>query len=185
VFAYGDDWWHNACLNYASDSMHLYASGYQEAAKRLFKHVSDTHINQDVLLYPIVYLWRHYVELTLKGLIQSAKRLRKEEVTFPHTHHLLQLWQVLMPLLRSIEPARTADFEPVPEIIRQLDGLDPDSMVFRYPKDRNNQGTLPEDLLHINLRNLDEVMGRLASFLDACDTMLDYYENLIGGLDNA
>jgi hypothetical protein len=43
-------------------------------------------------------------------------------------------------------------------------------MAFSYPIDRDGIPVLPEELRHINIRNLAEVMQRLGSFLDGCDT---------------
>ena len=43
-------------------------------------------------------------------------------------------------------------------------------MSFRYPVDKDGTPSLPEELRHINIRNLGEVMQRLGSLLDGCDT---------------
>ena len=33
LFAPGEDWWHNACLNYMPGNWELYTMGYKQAAR--------------------------------------------------------------------------------------------------------------------------------------------------------
>ena len=65
-----DVWWHNACLNFASmnNKWNLYAEGYKQAGDLLVKHVMDTQSEQDILVYPIFFLYRHYIELRSKDI---------------------------------------------------------------------------------------------------------------------
>jgi hypothetical protein len=47
-------------------------------------------------------------------------------------------------------------------------------MAFRYPTDKHGNRSLP-DLRHINLRNLSDVIDRIASLLDGASMGLSYY----------
>jgi len=69
------DWWYNACLNFTHDSWSLYAMGYLKAAERLVALFIDTRESPDSVLYPICFLYRHYVELQLKILISEGTEL--------------------------------------------------------------------------------------------------------------
>jgi hypothetical protein len=71
LFGLGTDWQANACVNGIDDSM-AYQDGYRRAARHLAEYVCETERGQDYLVYPIVYLYRHHIELTLKSIISVA-----------------------------------------------------------------------------------------------------------------
>jgi hypothetical protein len=58
----------NACVNYLDglDPMEAACWGYREAAEVLLAEVMERGGTLDTLIYPIVFNWRHYVELRLK-----------------------------------------------------------------------------------------------------------------------
>ncbi|MEA2753825.1 MAG: hypothetical protein QOJ54_114 [Aliidongia sp.] len=45
----------------------VYSTGFRLAAHHLAEQVGDTGTEQGFLIYPIIYLYRHYVELVLKA----------------------------------------------------------------------------------------------------------------------
>jgi hypothetical protein len=52
-----------------------YREGYRRGAGQLAKYVCDEGRDQDFLVFPIVYLYRHHVELALKGILQQLAEL--------------------------------------------------------------------------------------------------------------
>ena len=54
----------NACVNVmrAGDSI-AYIEGYRRGALRLVQHVVEEQRDQDFLVYPIIFLDRHHIEL--------------------------------------------------------------------------------------------------------------------------
>ena len=61
------DWQSNACLNYmGSDDRYAYSEGYLRAARYLIEWILATASDQDILVYPIIFLYRHHIELVLK-----------------------------------------------------------------------------------------------------------------------
>lgn len=168
----------NACLNWSWDDLFLYATGYRTAAERLFDYISANHRDQDTLVYPLVFLWRHHVELMLKSLIRNSYRLLGQPSKFPGVHGVLKLWQEFRPLLERIEPnGDQEDLEAVEGLIVQLAAIDKNSFVFRYPTTLDDQPSLPQDLTHINMENLHTCMVGLATFFEAVDTMIDHYQD--------
>ena len=70
LFSGDDDWHNNACLNeWSRDHGATYAAGYRRAAELLIEHIDTKGRDQDVLVYPVVFLYRHHVELALKRII--------------------------------------------------------------------------------------------------------------------
>jgi hypothetical protein len=176
LFASGDDWWHNACLNYSNDNWELYINGYKKAGDVLSDYINETQLHQDFLVFPIVFVYRQYIELHLKKLIIDIKKLQKIEYGYPKTHDLNIIWAECRGLIKKLEPkASTCDLEAIDESIQQFCVIDPSSESFRYPTKISGEYSLPLDLRYINIRNLAEVMENLSCFFDAVDTMVSVF----------
>jgi hypothetical protein len=52
-----------------ADRWCLYAAGYKRAAELLIQQVRTTY-EANTLIFPIIFLYRHYVEVTLKEIIE-------------------------------------------------------------------------------------------------------------------
>ena len=88
----GQPWKMNACLNISGDITHGYIEGYRKGAERLVEWVEVELTDQDYLVYPILFLYRHHLELRLKeilGLLRSVG-LRKDPP--PKGHDIRQQW---------------------------------------------------------------------------------------------
>jgi len=175
-FSSADDWYHNACVNWLPDAWDAYATGYMRAGNILVDHIVDTHRDRDTIVFPIVFNYRQYIELRLKGLIRSGRRLLGEQDSFPRTHDLRALWCTCRDLIFEIEPNSSgAEIEAVNDAIAQFCLVDFNSDAFRYPLDRDGNLSLPDTLRFINLRQLQDAMERLAAFLDAVSAMFSVY----------
>ena len=175
LFQSGDDWWHNACLNYANDAWDLYATGYKDAGDILAEHVFETPHDADVLVYPITFLYRHYLELRLKEMIVAGRALLDHTPDLQHVHQLDMLWCSCRTILEKVWPeSPRGDLDAVEDCIRQFSKIDPQSMSFRYPATKDGKPTLPS-LQHINIRNLQEVMARISSFLEGASMGISVY----------
>ena len=140
------DWTLNACVNYLHNPLILYIEGYKKAADKLIQEVKKESIYLDILVYPILFLYRQYIELQLKHLIQESKTLlEKKKGNSSLTHHnLLDLWNSVNSHMRDIieeynyneikEYITKEDIKKINEIIREFDKIDPNSFSFRYPK---------------------------------------------------
>ena len=56
----------NAVLNWGNESFTVYAQAYYEAAQTLLDDTLSRRGLPDTDIYPIVFLFRHFLELTLK-----------------------------------------------------------------------------------------------------------------------
>jgi hypothetical protein len=152
---------------YAPTDWSARAWAFKRAADILASHVLATYAAGDLLIYPIVFLYRHQLELSLKEIILRANQLLDEPVQLRAVHSLRELWDDGRTALEcagfSVEIAETEHFEAC---IEQLDRLDPQSMSFRYPVTKTGAPTLPPSLQSIDLQNLQTVMDRMGFFLD-------------------
>ena len=160
-----------ACLNFTLDApWGGYAEGFKRLADIGVAHIESTGRDHDYLVYPILFSYRHFIELSLKEFIRDARHLLDKEGGIPETHNLANLWNTAEPLLKEIEPASAPTYRDVRECLDRFAALDPISEAFRYPVTKKGESTLPEDLRNLDLGQVREVMTRLASFLDAATT---------------
>lgn len=170
VFAEAADWQMNACLNWGGGLM--YALGYRTGADALIERVAETGMDQDALVYPIVFCYRQYLELLLKDVIVEARKYYDVDEPVRQTHPLHPLWQDLRPLLERRWPDDSRELDAVEDALRQFDAVDRQSFAFRYPRTKKGDPSLPRDMLRINLRNLAEVVARVGTYLEACNDAL-------------
>ena len=176
LFASSEDWHMNACLNYSHDMTYGYVEGYRRAADHLVKHVAETGSDQDVFVYPIAYMYRQHIELQLKQIIDTGRRLLTNESGHPKHHKLHNLWPLAKGILRQTWPNSPdpPEFKLIDNFIDQFSKVDPNSTAFRYPKKENDCNSLP-NISHINLRNLAECIHSFSGFLDGANSGLSEY----------
>lgn len=184
LFGPGKDWRADACVNYGEGEV-AYQGGFRRAALHLAEHVCETGRGQDFLIYPIVYLYRHHVELALKSIIGVScvlldRKLTGEDFKTLGRHDLAELWKLARPLLNLVcTSAGNAEFPPddlegIDAYIWQLHEHDPDGQRFRYARTKNRKPSLHPDLQHINIRVFAVALERLADYLDAIETWFDH-----------
>lgn len=167
LFDFARDSHNNACLS--RPSWGKYARSYYEGARGLAEAVwAEPHIVYlDSAIYPIAFLYRHYIELSLKWLIYLLRSLESNERSIPNnTHDVHTLWQESRRLLiQHFHPDEVPGLLGMDGCIDDLKQHDPTSFAFRYPTDRQGNNQL-HGLQHINLRVLYETMRRVNTFLD-------------------
>jgi hypothetical protein len=187
LFMTGEDWYHNACLNFAPDSFGLYIMGYKEAGDRLVLSVMEGHSHLDFLVYPIVFLYRQYLELNLKYLVREGNRLLdvtpKSKTGFSGGHDLSFLWKECSAVLSQVGShypelqISNHDLKIVGQLLTDFSQVDPGSDAFRYPVDRDNIPSIPS-LRTVNVRHLAEIMDKVASFLGSASDAISACSDL-------
>ncbi len=160
----------NASLNYL-DNFTQYRRGYQEAADILVDHVEERGSRQDFLLFPIVFLFRHHLELALKELIRRCRMLYDEDVPEEEkkkpTHDLVALWERAKPLLLRLGEGEDlsdalADGDAV---FAEFQRFDKTADAFRFAKSTKGKPHLA-GFRHINIRVFRGECDGIAKFLD-------------------
>lgn len=175
LFGSGADRQANACVHSVLGAA-AYQDGYRRAALHLAEYVCGEGRGQDDLVYPIVYLYRHYTELTLKSIISAAAfvvdyTMTKNDLDTLGRHDLAKLWKLAKPMLDPAcelsgeSPLPPDDLEGIDSYIDQLHQHDPNGQRFRYSTTIRAKGqksathpALPNDLTHINIRNFADGM---------------------------
>jgi hypothetical protein len=167
----------NACLNFQNDMSYGYIEGYLQAADRLVEHVAERNRDQDTLVYPIAFMYRHHIELRLKEIIDIGKQLITDnESGHPTNHKLRDLWPDAKGIIRQVWSGNPdpEEFKRIDHFILQFTEVDHDSTAFRYPKQKSGDSSLC-GVRHINLRNLAECVHSFSGFLTGVATALSEY----------
>ncbi len=168
-----------ACLTqYPPDwNWQLYACSYRRAATILANWAVATAVFSDTLVLPIVFLFRQYLEVTLKCLIACAEDALGKPPAVHRTHDLDRLQRLAKDLLLEAFALQSDDrWSVTEECIRQVNAWDCKSMLFRYPVD--TRGAQPkfqipngpdagQPAYHLHLRAFRDTMEKIANFLDA------------------
>jgi hypothetical protein len=141
----------------------------------LVAQLETAHRHHDLLVYPIVYLYRHYLELAIKGLIRQAQNLLGDPVEVPARHTLVELWAMCSALLERVAPGDSLEEQrQIGRLLREFAAVDPTSTAFRYPVDNRGNRSLP-GIRQINIPNVRDVIGKIAVILDGAQAQMDNY----------
>jgi hypothetical protein len=179
LFVDVDNWPMTARLDLYLNQSELYVAGYKEAADALIETVSVGKGTADSLVFPIIFLYRHYLELRLKSLLEEGRHLLGVDHKAKNEHDLFKLWSEVRSILEDIWPnGDQSDFDAINTLIVQFKQIDPRSTAFRYPNDMDGTRSVSLDVPRINLSNLSEVVGAMSSVLEgAAGAISEYQQN--------
>ena len=176
LFKSDDDWGNNACVNYLSDNWNIYVIGYKDAADVLVAHVEKHQRGQDFSVYPIVFLYRQYLELEIKYLIRQGRKLQDIHKPIPTIHQIDKLWGICSKLLHEISPGESErELSQIARLIDEFCKIDPNSTAFRYPLKWDGDPSLPPAIKIINLRNIKDVIDKISVLMRGAASQFDYY----------
>ena len=180
IFSHGDPWQLNACVNYG-DGWFAYANGYKEAADIVAQRLMSGKGTLDLVVYPLVFLYRQYFELQLKQIIRDCSCLLARRHRVAGTHSLADLWKQARELLLETEAefsdhSSAFELSAVDRVIVEFTKVDPRSMAFRYPIDLEGQ-PFNRDMRYINVARLKKVVDKAHAVLDGVDTTLSVWHD--------
>ncbi len=168
LFRAGPNWPLNACVGWnggPADFARL-ADGYFEAGRRVAQTLLEDSSSVDLLVYPLVALYRHGTECYLKHLLTMLPRLNDEPIDLKPTHKLKPLWDRVRTYLERL-PEVPDDLDETEATIQEFADIDPKGEEFRYPF--ANDGTrLLQETTHINVEIFAERMDVLGKSLEGC-----------------
>lgn len=165
------------------DSWGIYADGFKRAAQLLISSVQSTY-EINTVVFPILFLCRHHIELMLKEIIGYGLYLNEEVRPPPGGHDLQNLWKEAKAYIRKeISDVSTDESENIEHLILEIHALDATSEGSRYPviKKRTQGGrnaSFSWDSPHINLDELDVKMKTIGEFLHKVANFLSVAQDL-------
>ena len=174
----------------------VYADGYKEAANLICEQIINKRVlKKYAMIYPAIYLYRHYLELQFKNIIiltnkalslLSTQDESEKEMKYPSNHNLLNLYEACLDNLKKfaikIEGPEAIneqeDFLELKKIIQEFEQYDKFSQSFRYPKNQKNNFNL-QKIDIINIKNVYDVINKGTEAFDGIESWLDVRIDLI------
>lgn len=159
----------NAVLDHWTGVGDFHAAGYRQATEILLRRFLDdpdgTAGERDSIVLPILFLFRHYLELRFKDIIVYGQLLSGQHVQWRHGHDLESLWAEAQQLCEALYGSGLpSEFLRVGDCVMDLCQLDPNSTSFRYPRDTNGRPVFNH--LVIGLKFLHATVKSIGDCLD-------------------
>jgi hypothetical protein len=151
----------------------LYASGYKFAGNSLIEENAGGILN--ILIYPIVFLYRHYIELRLKQISIYGNEYFEEPIITDKemekfifgTHDLDELWKRSRKVIEKLFPEEQEEkLSSMKKLINIFIEMDKRSFSFRYPIDRSGNPNHLDKRNFISVIRIKKIVNELGSYLD-------------------
>lgn len=176
-FLVGENDLHNAAMEHEVPvRLHAMVEGYKLGADCMVQQAMADQFNRDTLVYPIVFNYRQFLELSLKQqLFQFGDHVGIEANW--NTHDLAPLWRSFEDMLtRYGTPDPDGADEVIAIVVAEFAKIDPNSYSYRYPVDRSGNA-LPLSIEQLDLAQLRDVMNAAAGYFIGCDGFLSEMRN--------
>ena len=163
-----------------------YAMAYKIAADRLVDSLQRGPVSELYQVFPIMFLYRHYLELRLKEILRILRDWDgRWDANIPHIHDSPKLWEEVRQLLEKfddrivehIDDARleegAAIFDAIEQRVKEFDEIDHGSFNFRYPEDQATKPDSVKLLERHEIVHIKEVVNAFDMNLDGISVGLD------------
>jgi hypothetical protein len=153
----------------------LYASGYKLAGNSLIEeNAGEFFFN--VSIYPIIFLYRHYIELRLKQISiygneyfdnPNTTDKKRNDILF-REHKLTALWKLSVEVIERLFPEEQGKkLSSMKKLLDRFIEMDNTSFLFRYPIDKYaNPNHSMNKRNFISVIRLKEIVNELGAYLD-------------------
>lgn len=164
-------------------------SGYYDVAINSLKRLKDKSIGErDSHIYPILFNFRHYLELIMKDTLRNYKLINNESIKDEENkdlHSLCKLWNKLKLYIAQTEDMNSEDIKAFETLINDYHKLDKNSTSFRYTLDISGENLNISQSQSISLDNLEIIMKKMHNFIEGInalsyaqlDSIQDTYES--------
>jgi hypothetical protein len=157
----------------------MIAEGFRASADYVVRMLETEreHRYADMFFNPVTFLYRHFMEVAMKSIIQNGVALH----IIPHEdvaklgHNLHVLWNKCRKVIEAVNQG--ADPEPVlavEQIVLEFHEIDQTGQELRYAVDTKGNECLTKAPEQVCLLNLRDVMEGVYNFFMGCDAQLDH-----------
>ncbi len=170
------DWEKAVSFSHHRIARHVYIwDGYVRAGATLIDQCERSATDRHDLVYPILFCYRHGLELAMKWIIAMYGRHAGVHSVDYLNHDLWKLWQACKKVILDFgSDGDNEALRAVEQIVKDFHDLDRSSMTFRYYDDKTgNTIRLPDK--PIDLENIKTVMTAVQNFFGGVDGQLGEY----------
>jgi hypothetical protein len=174
----------NVCLE---KSFEVYRCGYKRAAEVLSKKIlslkPENNKNYQSMIFPLLYVYRHYFEITLKDLIRKCYLFN--DFTAPETsfnHDLNDLWsKKLKPAVKKIEDSfeEHEETKEIAEAFKNFTSFDKNGEGFRFPLRKDGRQSLA-GLNLLDLKHFCKTASKISFLLERLESEIHFYWHAVG-----
>lgn len=163
---------------FPSETRYVMSVGFKEAADFVVEAAIVAPLHPDRYYRPILFLYRHYLELQLKTLIFCGNQLLQ---TAPanhevHGYDLADLWEQAREVLIRVWPKDDErQLDPVAQVIEAFHHVDVTGQGSRYNKDTHGDVCLTNSPRTISIEHLRNVMADVYKLLWGCECGIREY----------
>ena len=171
--------WHRS-VDFSNDavSRHVFIwGGNKKAADILIETCREDSHGRYSLIYPILFNYRHAIELAMKWIISMYGRYSTAEIKDIEHHNLWKLWCLSKQII--VEVGSESDAIPIVEqVIKDLHDLDSSGQAFRYPSSKAGAPiALPKYM--VDLPHIRDVMEGVDNFFSGVDGQLSHNSSAV------
>jgi len=172
-FKRSDDQYRNASIDHhGHDRLVMMMKGYKRAADLMVEKSTETNYDRDCLVFPIIFNYRQFIELSLKYLISTYGPSVGIDANW-NSHNIDFLWSKFLKVIEGYgveDPDQTNPI--VGNIVAEFAKVDPKSFSYRYPVDTHGN-LIPIAHDELDLGALADVMEGVDGYFTGCDGYLD------------
>ncbi len=159
----------------------VYGRGYAFVAQTVARELINSNGFPDYKAYPVVFLFRHALELYLKHIIYMVARLAAfrgmQDIDFSlhNCHYIDKLSHKahrLMILAFPNDASLRETMDRIVEFSEQFAKIDPNSYSYRYPIDTKGQPSTPPNQ-NANIHSIAYYMSEILDYLDTIEFGFD------------
>jgi hypothetical protein len=168
-------------LSSLDNSWTRYEEGYYDVANALVERYSGKFESAWVV-YPILFLYRHYLELMLKSLVFEAcasfeGESRPKEIA--DQHNLVVLWDILVDIVsRHRRQRMLGNSVDIRRILAQFTQHDPKSMETRYGLKKDLATPTLQSLENVDIEHVEQIMGKMYNALNEIMVGFQYVDEV-------
>jgi hypothetical protein len=156
------------------------AEGYRIAANLLVKHCIDHVPDRDLVVYPIVFCYRHFLELTLKWMLQAFGYTVGMKPNWKD-HDLATLWKQFKAMPGEYGAGSQDEGDAVvADLLAEFAKVDQWSFAFRYAHTTKGE-PMPMSFDSLDVGVLRDGIEQISSYFMGCD---GYLTDLQGAIPN-
>ncbi len=148
-------------------------SGFFRAAEVLVEQAESDRLDRAHLIYPIMFCYRHAIEVALKYLIDEYGSMVDVSLPEKKDHNLMELWKLHQKLAERFVTDNDADMA-VGIVVKDFHELDRTGFNFRYATDPKGDAIAFKSGV-VSLPALKKVMKKVEHYFDGST---DYYHDL-------
>lgn len=153
--------------------------GYKNAGDALFEKFKSSegdYAMTDTLVYPICFVFRQIVELSIKFLyLKFSVSQDYEKIEFLNNNHkLLEDWKILEPILSRLKKEVTTNvsINDIGQYVVEMNNFDCSSMRMRYPVDKKLE-PMNGEKRWINIYHIHEAIDNFYDLIKQLDYDLE------------